>query len=111
MSIKHPFGLADAKVLTATGTQAITIDDDFTVIDGVTVEATANRTLDLTVSSEIGSGARLLVKVKTNGTEDTVFGTGITSATITGVAGKTITQGFTFDGTNFLPDGAKQQID
>ena len=109
--IRHPFGLADSKELTATGVQALSINDDFTIIDGVTVEATGNRTLNLTVDSEIKSGARLLLKSKTNGTETTIFGTGITSVTITGVAGKTKTQGFTYDGTAFLPDGTSVQID
>lgn len=109
--INYPFGLASTKVLTATGAQALTIDDNMTIIDGVTVEATGNRTLDLTINLDLKAGARLFLKSKTNGTETTIFGTGITSATITGIAGKTMTQGFTFDGTVFLPDGLKQQID
>lgn len=109
--IKYPFGLADEQALTATGAQALTIDDNMTIIDGVTVEATANRTLNLTIDSEVKKGARLLVKSKTNGTETTVMGTGIDGPNIVGVAGKTKTQGFTFDGTVFLPDGASVQID
>lgn len=109
--LKYPFGLADSKALTATGVQALTIDDNLTIIDGETVEATGNRTLDLTVDSEIKAGARLLMKSKTNGTETTIFGTSITAPTITGVAGKTFTQGFTYDGTTFLPDGLSVQID
>lgn len=109
--IKWPFGEADTKVLTATGAQALSIDDNMTVIDGVTVEATANRTLDLTVDSEVKAGARLFLKSKTNGTENTVFGTSITAPTIAGSAGKTKTQGFTYDGIAFLPDGTFVQID
>ena len=109
--IKWPFGEGDSKALTATGAQALTIDDNLTVIDGVTVEATANRTLNLTIDSELKSGARLLVKTKSNGTETTIFGTGITSVTVAGVAGKTFSQGFTFDGTVFLPDGTSVKID
>ena len=109
--IKWPFGEADSKELTATGAQALTIDDNMTIIDGTTVEATGNRTLNLTIDSEVKAGAKLLLKSKTNGTETTIFGTGITSVTITGVAGKTKTQGFTYDGTVFLPDGTSVQID
>lgn len=109
--IKWPFGLGETLVLSATGAQALSIDDNLTIIDGVTVEATANRTLDLTIDSEISLGARLLVKTKTNGTEDTIFGTGITSVTVTGAAGKTFSQGFTYDGTVFTPDGTSVQID
>ena len=108
---KWPFGLADSKTLTATGAQALIIDDNMTIIDGVTVEATADRTLDLTIDSEVKAGAMIKLKSKTNGTEDTIFGTGISAPTITGVAGKTKTQGFTYDGVSFLPDGADVQID
>jgi len=111
-TIKAPWAAAPTDLaLTATGAQALTIDNYFTIVDGVTVEATGNRTLNLTLSSELEKGARLFVKSKTNGTETTIFGTGITSATITGVAGKTKTQSFTYDGSAFLPDGASVQID
>ena len=109
--IKWPFGEADTKTLSATGAQALAIDDNMTIVDGVTTEATGNRTLNVTTNSEVKSGAGLLVKSKTNGTETTIYGTGITAPTITGVAGKTKTQGFTYDGTNFLPDGTSVQID
>ena len=109
--IKWPFGDGDSKALSATGAQALAIDDNLTVIDGVTVEATGNRTLDLTNDSELKAGARLLVKSKTNGTQTTIMGTGIDGPNIVGVAGKTKTQGFTYDGTTFLPDGASVQID
>ena len=109
--IKWPFGEGDSKPLTATGAQALTIDDNLTIIDGVTVQATGNRTLNLTIDSELKSGARLLVKTKSNGTETTIFGTGITSVTVTGVAGKTFSQGFTYDGTVFLQDGTFVKID
>ena len=109
--IKWPFGEGDSKALTATGAQALTIDDNLTIIDGVTVEATANRTLNLTIDSEVKAGAKLFVKSKTNGTQNTVFGTSITAPTIAGTAGKTKTQGFTYDGTTFLPDGTFVQID
>ena len=109
--IKWPFGLADSKTLTATGSQALTIDDDMTIIDGVAVEATADRTLDLEIDSQLKAGAMIKLKSKTNGTEKTIFGTGISAPEITGVAGKTKTQGFTFDGATFLPDGANVQID
>lgn len=109
--LKWPFGLGDSVTLTAAGAQALAIDDNLVIIDGVTVEATSDRTLDLTINSEIKLGAMILVKSKTNGTQDTIFGTGITAPTITGVAGKTFTQGFKFDGTTFLPEGLSVQID
>ena len=106
-----PSGAGSSVALTATGTQAITINDQFTYINGVTVEATGNRTIDLTIDSDVKLGAEVLVASKTNGTETTIFGTGIDSATITGVAGKTKVQGFKYNGTVFLPVGTAQQID
>ena len=109
--LNFPYGAADEHALTATGAQALTINNAFTVIDGVTVPATGNRTLNLTINDEVKKGALLFVKSKTNGIQTTILGTNITSATITGVAGKTKTQGFVFDGSVFLPMGAAQQID
>ena len=109
--IRHPFGQADNVALTAAGAQAITIDGDVTILDGVTVEATSNRTLNITVNSEIKAGAKIFLKTKTNGTETNIYGTGIIAPTLTGVAGKTFTHAFTYDGVNFLPDGTAVKID
>ena len=109
--IRHPDGGGATATLTATGAQAITISDEFTRIDGVTTQATGNRTIDLTVSSEVRTGAQIIVESKTAGTETTIFGTSITAPTITGVAGKIHTQSFRYDGTDFLATGADQQID
>ena len=97
--------------MNATGAQAVTITSDVTIIDGVTTEATGNRTINLTINSNVRAGARLQVRNKTNGTETLTHGTLITGPVITGSAGKTTSQSFTFDGTDFLPDGAKIQID
>jgi len=110
-NLKFPMGEADVVALTAAGDQDITISDDMTILDGVTVEATADRTLNLTVGAGIEKGAKVFIKTKTNGTEDTIYGTGITSANLTGVAGKTFTQEWTFDGSVFLPTGEAEQID
>lgn len=109
--IKYPFGAADTVALTATGAQAVTIDNNLTIIDGVTVQATGNRTINLTISSELKAGAVILCQLKTQGTETTTFGTGIDAATITGVAGKTINQSFMYNGTAFVAMGANHQID
>jgi len=111
MGLLYPFSNATTEVLTATGSQAFTIANNMTILDGVTTEATGNRTIDLTIDDEVNAGAKLFVKSKTNATETTIFGTGIDSATITGVAGKTFCQEFTFDGTTFLPTGTAVQID
>ncbi len=73
--------------------------------------ASGNATLDLTLSSELKAGAQLHLKVKTTGSETFTFGTGIDGPTVTGSAGKTWTQSFWYDGTIFLPCGARIQID
>ena len=59
--IKFPFGAADVQALTATGDQDLTITDALTVIDGQTVSATGNRTLNLTVT-DVQIGALLFFK-------------------------------------------------
>lgn len=107
--VKYPFGPADEKALSATGDQALTIVDALTMIDGVTVVATGNRTLNLTLDDDLRKGDKLVIATKTTGTETTIFGTGITGTTYAGVAGKTLTRTATFDGVEFKVDN--QQID
>lgn len=110
--IKWPFGPASVVTLTATGAQAIAIANDMTIVDGVTVQATGNRTLNLTVeANSVNAGARLFVKSKTAATETTIFGTTMQGATVTGEAGKTKCVEFVFDGTNFVEAGTPVQID
>lgn len=109
--IKYPFGASTTEALSATGAQAITITNQMTIVDGVTTEATGNRTINLTIDSQVETGAILFVKSKTNGTETTIFGTGMSGATITGVAGKTKTTVFIYDGTNFVEAATPIQID
>jgi hypothetical protein len=110
-TIKYPFGAADVQAMTATGTQAITITNSLTMIDGHTTTATGNRTLNLSIDSELPIGAIIHVSHKTAATQTLTFGTGITSATITGVTGKTHTQSFIYNGTAFVAMGGDQQID
>lgn len=109
MAIRNPFGAADTLVIAATGTTTATISADTYVSTLTTL--TGNATLDLTLSSELKPGAMLHLKVKTTGIETFTFGTGIDAPVVTGVAGKTWTQSFWYDGVVFLPTGVKQQID
>lgn len=111
MAISYPFGSAESEALTATGTQAITINEQVVYIDGVTVEATGNRTINLTIGADVRIGARLIIASKTNGTETTIFGTNITGSTITGVAGKTKCTEFVYTGTAFVNVSTPIQID
>lgn len=109
--IKWPTGPATVTALTATGVQAITIENSSTILDGVAIQATGDRTINLTVDSEIQPGAKLQLRTKSNATEDNIFGTGITAVTFAGVAGKTFSISFTYDGSTFTPDGKEVQID
>jgi hypothetical protein len=110
-TIKYPSGAVSTSTLSATGTQAITITNQLTLIDGVTTIATGNRTIDLTISAEVKAGAIVWVESKTTATETTIFGTGIDGITFTGVAGKTLVKAFIYNGTAFKSMGATEQID
>jgi hypothetical protein len=110
-TIKYPFGSADEATLTATGDQAVAIANTMTIIDGATAQATGNRTIDLTIDSETPAGAQILVKTKSAATETLTFGDGFTAPVHTGVAGKTFSQAFIYDGTTFKPCGAAVQLD
>lgn len=111
MGVNHPFGAPTTATLTATGSQAITLDDALTLIDGTTTIATGARTLVLTIPSSVLIGAQIFLKVKTTGIETTVFSTGFTCPTITGVVGKTFCAAFRYDGVTFKPTAAPYQID
>lgn len=110
-TIRAPFGATETVTLSATGAQAITISNDTTYLDGVTTIATGNRTLNLTIDSEVKVGAVIFLMAKTTGTETTIAGTGITMPTITGAAGKTKVTHFYYNGTNFVAQSAGYQID
>lgn len=113
LSVKHPFGPATVATLSATGAQAITINDNVTYIDGVTTQATGNRTINLTIptTNAIAVGARIFLASKTAATETTIAGTGMTMPTITGVAGKTKVTELFYNGTAFVATSAGYQID
>ena len=109
--VKYPFGEASELSLSATGAQALEINNAMTVVDGASIAATGARTINLAVSESVALGDRILFKLKTAATQETDFGTGITGASITGVEGKTKTVEAVFDGSNFVVSGAPVQID
>lgn len=109
--VKWPFGAATVLALAATGTNALEIYNSLTIVDGVTVAATGNRTLDLTIDSGVDVGARLLVKTKSAATQTLIPGTGMAGETITGVADKTQVVEYVYDGTKFVQSGKFIQID
>ena len=109
--IKWPFGPATVVALTATGAQDLTIVNDLTIIDGVTIPATGDRTLNITVGTGVSIGARLALRLKTAATESTIFGTAIDGASVVGVAGKTKTVEAVYNGATFDVIGTAGQID
>jgi hypothetical protein len=109
-SIKWPAGAASGFTMAATGATSITVSNDMTYMLAIPT-ATGNLTLHVTANSKLKAGAHLFVTVKTNGTETTTFAGNIVGPVVTGVAGKTWTQLFIYNGTNFYPAGAKIQVD
>jgi hypothetical protein len=108
--IQYPFGAADLQTLAYAATQAVTISNESTILKFDIL--TGDTTLNLTIGAQIRKGAQLLLVVPaTNNADDITLGTGIDGANIVGVAGKTKTQGFIYDGTSYKPTGGSTQID
>lgn len=102
MSVKFPYGSAQELIILAQGgtvTKAITNNN--TLIETETL--TDNVVLNLEVDENVQPGALLTIKCTTNGTETFEFGGEINAPTITGVAGKTWSQSFIYNGVNFYP--------
>lgn len=109
--IKFPFGSAEVIELTASGDQNLAINDALSVIDGVAVPATGNRTINLVIGDFCPIGAQIFVQSKSAATETLTFGTGITGAVLTGVTGKTFGVLFVYNGTAFIEASTPVQID
>lgn len=108
--INWPQGEADKQDLAYLATQEVTIRNMMTILNFAIL--TGDTTLNLTIDSQVRKGARLLLKVPaTASADDLTLGTGIDAPVIVGVAGKTKTQEFVYDGTRFVPAGAVVQID
>jgi hypothetical protein len=104
MSVNYPYGPIATASLTASGNQAITISNQVTYLDGVTVESTGGRTLILTIGSEVKAGAIIhLAAAAASGAGNLVFSTGFTATTHLQVNGKTHVQSFFYNGTVFYP--------
>lgn len=106
-----PSGLSTPIVITAAGgTQSYTIANNMSHVATIPT-LTANLTVSITVKSQVKPGAQLVLVIKTNGSETTTFSGSIIGPVVTGSAGKTWSQAFIYNGTNFYPQGAKIQID
>lgn len=108
--IQWPFGEADIiEPATLTGAIAVTIENRLTVVK--TGLLTGNGTLNLTIDPQVAKGALLQVLSKTTGTETMTPGTGMTGPAYAGVAGKTKSQWWVYDGVTFKPTAVAFQID
>ena len=108
--ISYPFGAAQAFTCATSGTVAVTVKNQLTYMSAVPT-LTAATTLSLTAASSLKAGALLLVTIKTNGSEVVTLGGSVLSPSVTGSAGKTWSQAYLYNGTNFYPCGAKIQVD
>jgi hypothetical protein len=106
--ISHPFGMADVQAPAHAVTQNITVTNQGMTIFRPAI-ATANVAVNVTADAALEAGAQLLVVFKTTATETLTFGNGIDGILITGVAGKTKTKLFAYDGTIFI--ATNEQID
>lgn len=108
--IQYPWGPADLVTVPYAATQNLAIENSLTILNFATL--TGATTLNISsVEEGIQIGARLIVKVPATATETLTFGTGITAPALVGVAGKTKTQSFYFDGSAFIAESAFVQID
>lgn len=106
-----PSGRAtNISITAAGGTQSYTISNNMNYV-GTVPTLTANLTVSVTASSQLKAGAQILLTIKTNGSETTTFSGSIVGPVVTGSAGKTWSQAFLYNGTNFYPQGAKIQVD
>lgn len=109
--VKWPYGAATILAMTATGAQDFDIVNNLTLIDGSSVVATDNRTLNLTADADLTPGARVIVKTTSTATEKLNPGIGVKGEAVTGVAGKTFVAEYVWDGTGFIQTGKSIQID
>lgn len=108
-NILWPFGAPDHHTPDYAANVTVAVADRLTIVEPAIL--TGNMQIDLDIDPEVPKGALLLVKIKTTTTEQTTFGAGIEAPVLAGVAGKTKTQLFVYDGTNFVAAGASVQID
>ena len=108
--INYPFGAAQDFSVAVSGTTTVNVLNQMAYVSSVPT-LTAAATISLTASSSLKAGAMLLVTVKTTSTEVTTFAGSILAPSVTGAAGKTWSQAYLYNGTNFYPCGAKIQVD
>jgi len=109
-TIKYPSGASTGYTMAASGTVAVTFTNTMSHPSSVPT-LTGNITLSVTAGRGLVQGSTLLVVVKTTATETTTFTGDIVAPVVTGVAGKTWSQAFIYNGSKYYPAGAKIQVD
>jgi hypothetical protein len=104
------FPTKDSQAPAFAATQAISINSQFTYLNLGAL--TGACTLNATIGTDVEAGARLLVKVASDGTaRDLTLGTGFAAPVVAGVISKTKVVEYVYNGTAFLPVAAAVQID
>lgn len=107
---KFPTGASTPITIAVSGTTAATVVNNMNHVASIPT-LTANINFSVTAASQLKAGAIILLTVKTTSTETTTFSGSIVAPVVTGVAGKTWSQAYLYNGTNFYPMGAKIQVD
>ncbi len=107
---KFPNGNSTALSIAVSGTTAVTVVNNMNHVASIPT-LTANINFSVTASSQLKSGAMIMLAIKTTSTETTTFSGSIVAPVVTGVEGKTWSQAFIYNGTKFYPCGAKIQVD
>lgn len=109
--INYPFGAAQGFTIATTSTlSAVTATNQMVYMSAVPT-LTANVTLSVTPSSSLKAGAILLVAIKTTSTEVITYGGALKAVNDTGVAGKTFSKAFLYNGTYYYGIGEKNKVD
>lgn len=90
-------------------TLPVTIDDQFTILAPAIL--TGAQTCNLTIAATVRPGAIIQTLIKATATEVWTAGTGFTGPTQIGVAGKTKSCLWVYDGVTFKMAGTPIQID
>lgn len=109
MGKQYDRGRAEVQSYSSAAAISAKITAGLTVVEVSLGEAA---TINLDNESTPFPGAEVVVKAASDATgRDVTFGTGFTGPVLAGVANKTKTQRFVYDGTSFIACGAPIQID
>jgi hypothetical protein len=109
-TISYPAGASSALTVSAGSVTALTVSNQMNHVASIPT-LTVSTTITITLGTGLKAGATMLLMAKTTATETTTFAGAIVAPAIVGVAGKTWSQAFIYNGTNFYPCGAKIQVD